>query len=449
VNEAEKRTDQSTCTSSINTDDLKLCKDQLSFEIINQEGYYFYTIEIEVPATIVDSVFEAAVTGQAESIDSAGFKKNNAPLDYIKTAYKNTIINYTKEFLLKFCVFDFLYEKLIVYKLFSANDPQLVSIYIEPGKPGIFKFELNSTAPIQFFDWKYFVFKAPRRKNYKDIDRQVDSFLNEELSNFSNTKNKLTTTFFDWVYFSVQTLKGSLTTSFWLQLSDEEIATPLRELFLEKSIGQQFATENNGLEEYLSNGLITNIPFLVTIHDIVPHAYFCIDLFKNFFKIKTQKDVHKKLIEVFSYRNDMSQRRAMVEESLELLRLKHTINVPNHLILRQKSRILNVVQKNPDYNVYKRHAHFEDYLHRLAYKQASEIVLVDQIAYAENIQVTHADIKGYLNLLKRNRTKEFIYFELPESQKNGQAIPVVLGQIKQSCLREKTVNYIIYHLTKK
>ena len=134
MNEAEKTTTQSNCMSSIKTDDthIKFCKEQLIFEIVNKESYYFYTIEITVPIQIVDCIFERAAIGQAESIESAGFKKNNAPLDYIKTAYKNSLTNYTKEFLLKFCVLDFLYENLVIHKLFSANDPQLVSIQLEP-----------------------------------------------------------------------------------------------------------------------------------------------------------------------------------------------------------------------------------------------------------------------------------------------------------------------------
>ena len=68
----------------------------------------------------------------------------------------------------------------------------------------------------------------------------------------------------------------------------------------------------------------------------MPHAYFCIDHFKNHFKIKNNKEMYQKLIEVFSYRNDLSQRRTMVEESLKLLFSKHRFEIPNHLILRQQ-----------------------------------------------------------------------------------------------------------------
>ena len=75
--------------------------------------------------------------------------------------------------------------------------------------------------------------------------------------------------------------------------------------------------------------------------------------------------------------------------------------------------------------------------------------LVRTIAQKENIIVTHDDVRGYLNLTKRNRTKEFLYFPIYENFKNGQAMPLVVGTIKQNCLREKVVNYIIYHLTKK
>ena len=35
---------------------------------------------------------------------------------------------------------------------------------------------------ITFQEWKYLPFKAPKRKNYKDLDRQVETFLQEEVS---------------------------------------------------------------------------------------------------------------------------------------------------------------------------------------------------------------------------------------------------------------------------
>ena len=43
-----------------------------------------------------------------------------------------------------------------------------------------FTFEISVFPAMPLSEWKYLPFKAPKRKNYKDLDRQVESFLHEE-----------------------------------------------------------------------------------------------------------------------------------------------------------------------------------------------------------------------------------------------------------------------------
>ena len=159
--------------------------------------------------------------------------------------------------------------------------------------------------------------------------------------------------------------------------------------------------------------------------------------------------MHKKLIEVFSYRNDVSQRRAMSQEALHALLSKHRFNVPNYLVLRQQRVLLDGMKYNPDYHVYRAQKDFQNHIRSLAEKQVIEMIFVDRLAYHENLQVSDDDIKGYLNLTNRHRMKEFIYFDLPSFKIQGQEVPVPTEELKRICLREKAINYVIYHLMKK
>ena len=159
--------------------------------------------------------------------------------------------------------------------------------------------------------------------------------------------------------------------------------------------------------------------------------------------------MHKKMIEVFSYRNDISQRHAMVEESLQALLSKHRFSVPNSLILRQEKVLLDRIKYNPDYHVYRAQKDFLQQIHELAKKQIIETIFIDKMAYHESITVTDDDIKGYLNLSNRPRTKEFIYFDTPSFKIQGQEVPIPTEELRRFCLREKAINYAIYHLTKK
>ena len=104
---------------------------------------------------------------------------------------------------------------------------------------------------------------------------------------------------------------------------------------------------------------------------------------------------------------------------------------------------------NPDYHVYRAEKNFQDHVRNLAEKLVKEMIFIDKLAYHENITISDDDIKGYLNLTNRPRMKEFIYFDLPSFKIQGQEVPIPAEELKRICLREKAINYVIYHLTKK
>ena len=146
--------------------------------------------------------------------------------------------------------------------------------------------------------------------------------------------------------------------------------------------------------------------------------------------------MNKKLIEVFSYRNNLSQRRATAEEILHLMLMKHKFDVPNHLTLRQEKVVLDAVQNNPDYYVYRMQKDFKHYVKKLAEKQAKEMILLDHVAFNDNVTATREDVKSYLNLSNRPRMKEFIYFDVPITKIGGREMPISEFMLKQVCLAE-------------
>lgn len=189
--------------------------------------------------------------------------------------------------------------------------------------------------------------------------------------------------------------------------------------------------------------------FKINILNHICADVFCFESFKKHFKLKTTRDTHLKLIEVFSYRHDLSQRRETVEAALKaLLRMHNNLHIPEHLIEQQKEHILDIVQLNPDYYVYKIQADFKEKIHMLAEKQLKELALIDALAYQEQIEVSDEDIVGYINLLKRPRTKEFIYFTFPHTKMYGREEPLTHALIQRQCLREKTLNYAIQRLSR-
>lgn len=427
---------------------------KLNLEFITCEPN-FCSLIVKVPADLVDSLYHQAVVSQKNTTPAFGFHKRETPSSYIEQNYKGNLLEHIQEFLLKYLVSGFLQHEIHTKKILIAGQPRLTKIELNPGSEAYFHFELSLFPNITFQEWKYLPFKAPKRKNYKDLDRQVETFLHEE-TEAKEHHSQQGVSVGDWINYSLCLLNSDLNPvikdqciNLWLKVGDEEPDKPFQELFLRKKNKEVFCSNNSILQDYFTDTLSTQYNFEVTIQDIIPYSYFCLEQFKQHFRIKSNKEMYQKLIEVFSYRNDLSQRRTMVEESLKLLFTKHRFEIPNHLILRQQKKVLDAVQYNPDYHVYRVQPDFKDAVRELAEKQVREEIFLDQLAYEEGIEVSHNDIKSYLNLTKRPRTKEFLHFDPPMTKVRGQEHPVLTEELNRVCLREKTLNHIIYHLTKK
>lgn len=177
--------------------------------------------------------------------------------------------------------------------------------------------------------------------------------------------------------------------------------------------------------------------------------YFCLDLFKSAFNLGSQKDVHDKLIEVFSFRNDISQRRSIVEEAFRALFSRFRLEVPRHLVLRRQEHILKNVKTLPDYHVYKSSGTFEKQIEELSERQLREESLIDFIAQNENIKLEKFDVEKYLNLLSNMRLSEFVYFK-PQAEDFGRTVlPIREQDFTGEVLREKVLNFVINSIGKK
>ena len=136
--------------------------------------------------------------------------------------------------------------------------------------------------------------------------------------------------------------------------------------------------------------------------------------------------------------------RTTVEESLKLLFSKHRFEIPNHLVLRQQKKVMDAIQYNPDYHVYRVQKDFKEAVRELAEKQSREEIFLDQLAYEEDMSVAHNDVKNYLNLTKRPRTKEFLHFDPPTTKIRGQEFPILNEELDRICLaRENTQSYYL------
>lgn len=421
--------------------------------LLQQKNSASYEATITIDQQAVSKLYNFLLHNQQGQAKPIGFSRGTAPLSYIEYIYQSSIIEEVREFFFNHGLRSFLEESLFNYRVITCSEPGLTTVAIEPKEQTQFMFSIVSTIPEIITEWKRLSLKPPHRKNYKDLDRQVESFLKEEEKTVEKIQDSIH--YGDWICIDIAVLDNANTALLsdysdraWLRISDEEVDNDTCNLLLNHKVGDTFITTNRFLQEYLGETRDNNYNFLLTIVDRVPYIHFSIEQFKRHFRLKNAKEIHQKLIEIFSYRNDLSQRRETIEAVFKLLNDHYRIHLPTSVIEQQYEQVLESVRRNPDYYVYKSQKDFKQKVRALAIKQLKEMILIDHIGYQENIQLTNDDIIHYFNLLKRPRTKEFIYFGLPPTKVNGQESLIPADIVHKACFREKTLNHIIYNLTR-
>lgn len=426
----------------------------VTFSLIPEKGGK-YKGELFIDQSLTSVLYNQIIsTHQAETY-TQGFSKGNTPRSYIEENYKIPIHQHLQEFVFFHCVINAIYYQIHKEKLLLVGDPHLSKICSTDTLDLSFEFNFTLAQPVFQQSWKSILFKPAQRKNYKDLDRQVEHFLTEEEQIAIRNKSHEGIQVGDWICFTMTLVdnkhpeKEQYANELWLRIGEEDVDIEARTLFIGKNSGDSFYSDSIFFQHYVSTQLDSHYLFLITIKDRVSTHNFSFDLFKKHFRLRSFKEMHLKFIEVFSFRNDISQRRETVEALFKVLSNYVSCSIPAELIEVQKKKVLKDVHANPDYHVYKAFTNFEENIKKLAEKQLKQALIIDYINFQESIELVPADILSYLYLTQRSRTKEFLYFTLPETKIHGQEQPVPVEIIKRYCLREKTLNYMLYYLAKK
>lgn len=410
-------------------------------------------VSIDVDEAIANAIHNEIIElFKRESFE--GFKDHEIPAEYIEENFKNELSYRLKNYIFRHLVTDYLTNELISQKIPLANYPRLSTIDILSPKKFIYHFDVSTADPIELKEWKLFSFKPPKRKRYKDLDKQVMQFIEQQATAAKKQSNDVIEEN-DWVCFESTLLRrdcsiihDGLTSCFWMKIKNDDLPDPFKILFLGKTLGSEFATnklELGGTINYIEN---KKFNFLIRIKAIIKGSSLSLDLFKMTFRLKNKQDIHNKLMEVFSYRNDISQRKTIIEEIFHLLLSKHRFEIPKHLVLRRVEDLLLSLMKQPDYQVYRSQKDFLFQVEQLAEKQLKEEIMIDQITYSENLKVDLRDMQQYLHLFNNKRLREFVYFKAFIEKSDDMNTPINAHVLGQTVLREKTLNHVIHTLTK-
>lgn len=444
--------------NSVNTQsEVQSCQAADNVKLVNiqitQNSSHLAKAQIEISHLVAHPVYNEIIKlFKCRHID--GFSQKDVPLDYLEETYNQEIKQKLKSYLFSHIVVDNLINELMAKKIPYLNYPRLTNIKTSSENNISFFFDLSLTEPIDLKEWKNFAFKTPKRKRYKDLDKQVKNFLETQTHTSTQSKTNEVEEC-DWVNFSATLLDENkkpifqqLTSDFWIKIQKSELSNKFKSTFIGRNQGDSFITNELNFEDPSDTTNGTDPIFLIVIKSIVKGKTLSLELFKHAFKLKNKTDLHNKIMEVFSYRNDVSQRKTIIEEVFNLLLSKHRFEIPKHLVLRRQEDILLNLMTHPDYHVYKAQKDFLKCIELLAEKSLKEETIIDQIAYKENIKVELIDIQDYLNLLNNKRINEFAYFKPTLENVEDLHSPLNQSIIVHTTLREKTLNYIIYNLTK-
>lgn len=430
--------------------------DQICCLIDPKSSNNSYFFKVTVPANITESFLNLAAQKHQNYANLAGFKKGLAPISYIQEHFKTPIISHLKDLGLKFFGINTLLQHIRAQKIVVAGDPELRDIQIDSNGNLTYVFELFVPKEVYMQSWKYLPFKAIARKKYRDIDKQVLTFLQEEEDLQKNHNPNKGIQVGDWVFFKAWLVDQNKNPIFnqnaapvWLKIGDEEPDIEFQNIFVGKKIGDTILTTDLSIQRYFCENSYSEYTFVIKVEDVVSSAYLSLDLFKQYFKIKNNKELLNKITEVFSFNNDISQRRTIAYEALNLIIKKNQFVLPDQAIRSKRTNILQEIQYKSDFLIYKMDPNFDANLTNMAKKQLLDTIVSETIGYQDNINVSAHDIKAVLQLTQRPRLKDFLYFPFLKTQIQGQEFPIEYEHLYHYCLKEKTINHIIYHLTKK
>jgi len=410
---------------------------------------------VRIQQPVVSALYKQALDLHQRQVQARGFGKGTVPIAYLERTYRAFIIEHMKEFLLNHCVINTLCNQMCQEHLLCVGDPLIESIYVEPDKIAEFTFSLSQTKIQEKTAWKKVSFHPPQRRNYKDIDKQVETFIENECTPTLTADKKPQISAGDWVLFSlslVDTHKDTKVLNYddhlWLRMGTEEPDYEAVKLFSERSVGDSFISDDVFFQQYLSKQWDSEYHYLVTIKDHISNSHIPKEHLARLFFCQDQEELKDLCVQMFSFRQDLSLRREMVTSLFKTLQKHIQILIPRELVIQQERYVLREVQRTPDYPVYRLQKDFRDKIRQLAEKQLYETAIIDYIASQEKVSAEPEDITAYLALHLHPRTKDLLNFHLPLTQVNGQEQPIPANMIKLACLREKALNYILHTLAR-
>ncbi|NBQ17247.1 hypothetical protein EBU24_02945 [bacterium] len=158
---------------------MEIEKNGFSF-LLKQIGIHFGDALVEVDNRYIKKLYTEASLAQQAHTSTQGFFNGGTPISYIEKNFQPHLLEHIKEFVYRYFVLNQLSKEVTQRKILLAGQPRITDIHVQLEEHAKYSFSLPLMQSIPLQGWKRLPFKAPKRKNYKDLDKQVENFLKDE-----------------------------------------------------------------------------------------------------------------------------------------------------------------------------------------------------------------------------------------------------------------------------
>ena len=236
---------------------------------IEKKSSHLWDVTIEVPAALTAHIKDHITRMYQQYTIMPGMSCKNLPVAYTKHYFANEIERETQRFLLDHFIQESVQVFLQENKISTVNWPRLKEIIPDTSNATyIYTLALSLAPTITLENWHSYSFIAPKRKNYTDLDIQVDSFI-ASLDKELPTSNEVECG--DWVRFSAQFRSPHIQTPihsplhYWLRITNPLLATVSIQKFISAKIGDSFVLPANALAFFNNNTPNTDYYFDITV----------------------------------------------------------------------------------------------------------------------------------------------------------------------------------------
>ena len=408
---------------------------------VNKEKDWKRTLEIEIEKERVDSEYEQVFKDIKIKSKIPGFRQGKAPMDLIKSRFKDVATEDVRINLIKQALKDALEE--VKLEPISTSDiiliPPLENIELEPGLPLKFKAEIEVLPQIDVKDYRGL---AVTKKKFEVKDEDVEKnikYLKEQNATLKPVERKAKEGDFilvDLEKFPAKNIKAEKAKDQQVFLGKQNLLPEFFDAFKNSQAGEQKEFEVFYPADYRDKELAgKKVKYKVKIKEIKEKVFPEVDdIFAKSLGFSDYLDMRFRIKKDLERKAEQESLRDLKAQLVKKVIEKNSFEVPKSLLKDYLDSVVDDFKKSKEkIDEKKIRAQNE----KVGKDRIRWIILLQEIAKKERVEVTSDDVKDWIKKFAQN------YNLTQEKAKEILAKGKKLEDIKESILEDKVLDLLL------